>query len=172
MGIYRPSGNLGTATAILISRTTMNLDRARSANHHIDDFNLDEIVFHKPGGTTLSLRRFLGRWIIMRVIESLDAGLLPERRDGLDSVAMNVVVNPEALDGTPATLPDTVLDDAHAFRKSFPGLSWPSTFVIDPSGQLVAILSDESYEPFMHCLVGSGRSTQLSGAIDLGDINH
>ena len=143
----------------------------RPANHFTDDFGIDRIILRKSCGSTLSLHRFLGRWIIMRVTDVPDGGMLPGCRPGIDGVTMNVVTDPDAFSRGLSSIEDTVVDHAGSFERSFPGLHWPATFVIDPAGRLVAILTDESYEPFVQTIVRNGPTSHSDGAVDLGDID-
>lgn len=137
-------------------------------------FSVGRIMLQRPAGEQVRLHRFLGRWLILRVTEAVDGDLLPKYRRDVDGVAINVIVDPASIRGEHGGFCDTIaLDHEGCFRQCFPGLRWPVIFIIDPAGELVAILSDIVFEPFMQSLVRDGRgspSARPVNAIDRGDL--
>lgn len=132
----------------------------------------DRIVLHRHGGCTVSLHRFAGRWVILRVAEAPDGdGLLESAVGDLDAVVLNVVAGPVngAVPGR-ERIAEVVYDADGHLAERFPSLTWPSTFVVDPDGQLSAILSDQAFGPFLAELVRRERAHDPSGAIDRRDL--
>lgn len=132
----------------------------------------DRIVLHRHGGCTVSLHRFAGRWVILRVAEGKDdSALLEGAVGGLDAVVLNVVPGPvNGVTPLPASTAEVVYDADGHLAERFPSLTWPSTFVVDPDGQLSAILSDQAFGPFLAELVRRERAHDPSGAIDRRDL--
>lgn len=132
---------------------------------------MTDVVLRKRAGEVFSLHRYAGRWLVLRVVDEPGAVELPAIRQGFDAIALSVVAG-ETSHGLQSVLEgdSTVYDGGCWFKRSFPSLSWPATFVINPAGQLAAILNDDTYESFVRSLVGSGRGASSHGAIDLGDI--
>ncbi len=132
------------------------------------------IVLRDRIGRSVSLHRYVGRWLVLRVSDLPDGEHLSRCCDGLDGVVMDVVVDEESLPESEHCSHrgcTCMLDDDGIFSRWFPALQWPATFVIDPSGELVAILNDETCEPFMQSLVRRSRSAPSFGAIDRGEID-
>lgn len=132
----------------------------------------DRLVFQKHGGISFSLHRYAGRWIILRAAREWDPpALLDADVRGLDAVMLNVVTGPVIpLSDGDEGVGEIVFDTHHRIESRFPSLDWPATFVLDPEGRLVAILSDTALPIFLSDLVRSQRTTFSSGAIDRRDI--
>ena len=132
---------------------------------------LDDLRFSKACGGPISLHRFAGRWVILRVVESFDGKiLLSNGARRLDAVPLNVVCGPvKVSDGEEHGEP-VVFDPTASIAERFPALQWPATFIIDPEGHLVAILTDQSYDAFLHELVQKWVPAHPPGTIDGGDI--
>lgn len=145
------------------------LDSMPTAGHDISD--IDDIVLQRHTGEVVSLHRYAGRWLVLRVVD--DPGAIGQTtiQQGFNAIALNVVLGSEVTGVRTHTDDDTVVfDKACRFRRVFPSLSWPATFIIDPDGQLAAILKDDSYDVFVRSLIGTGRGVTSRGAVDLGEI--
>lgn len=131
---------------------------------------LSDLRLVKPCGGSVSLHRYAGRWVVLRVTEQPPdseraVGALPEA----DFVALNVVAGPAlAADA----MPPLVFDPKHGFAHRFPAIDFPATFVIDPDGRLIAILDDHGWPEFLEDLVRQTGPQQARGAIDKQDIRH
>ena len=130
----------------------------------------DRVCLYRPAGETIRLHRFLGRWLFLRVADGPDGAMLPGHRQDVDGVALNVIIDPSRTAGHPNGWADTIaFDRTGSFDRRFPELQWPATFIIDPTGELVAILTDETYEPFVQSLVRAGRTSPSYGGIEAID---
>jgi len=132
---------------------------------------LGRLHVSRLAGDLIRLNRFRGRWLILRVTEAPDGALLPGLREGVDGVALNVFLDPASVNGKlNGHCPETIaIDHAGAFRRCFPQQEWPATFIVDPVGELVAILSDECYEPFVQSLIRDGRMYPSFGRVEAID---
>lgn len=131
---------------------------------------LSDLRLVKPCGGSVSLHRYAGRWVVLRVTEQPPdsdraIGTLP----AADFVALNVVSGPAMEAGA---RPAVVFDPRHGFAHRFPAIDFPATFVIDPEGRLIAVLDDHGWPEFLKALVRETGSRQARGAIDQQDIRH
>lgn len=130
----------------------------------------DRVLLYRPAGETIRLHRFRGRWLTLRVAEGPDEAMLPSHRQDVDGIALNVIVDSSKTIGHLNGFKDTIaFDRTGSLGQCFPGLQWPAIFIIDPAGELVAILSDDNYETFMHSLVQDGRTSPTYGGVDAID---
>lgn len=129
---------------------------------------LSDLRLVKSCGTAVSLHRYAGRWVIIRLTErppdSPQAlGDLPSA----DFVPLNVVDGPASSAGSTVPL---LFDPTHGFTRNFPGLGCPATFVLDPDGRLIAILDDQGWPEFLEELIRQTHRVPAHGAIDQQDI--
>jgi hypothetical protein len=132
---------------------------------------LDDLRLAKACGGPISLHRYAGRWVILRVAASFDGKvLLSNGARRLDAVPLNVIPGPVQADVGADHGEPVVFDPMDLIAERFPALDWPATFILDPHGHLVAILTDESYDSFLHELVHTLGPHHPQGTIDGGDI--
>lgn len=167
MGPKREFGH--RAWELRMSKQQRLMDSMPGTGH--DTIDIDDIVLQRCTGEAVSLHRYAGRWLVLRVVD--DSGKIGQTtiQQGFNAITLNVVLGSQSADGRNDPDDDTVVfDHASRFRQVFPSLSWPSTFVVDPEGQLAAILNGDSYDVFVRSLISSGQSLTSHGAIDFGDV--
>jgi hypothetical protein len=145
-----------------------------SAKDHYPTGQLSGIALRDRSGRSVSLHRYVGRWLVLRVSDLPNSDHLLRCCRDLDGVVIDVVTDEGALPESEHFSRNglsCLLDGDGSFPRWFPALQWPATFVIDPSGKLIAILTDETCEPFMRSIGRCGRSASTFGAVDLGDID-
>lgn len=130
---------------------------------------LSDLRLSKPCGESVSLHRYAGRWVILRLTDRAPdpdgtIGDLPHA----DFVPLNVVAGP--IDGIAPAVP-VIYDTAAGFADRFPAIAYPATFVIDPDGRLIAILDDHGWPNFLEELLRQTDRTPAHGAIDQQDIS-
>jgi hypothetical protein len=129
---------------------------------------LTDLRLYKPCGGAVSLHRYSGRWIVLRLTEQQPE---PDRTLGdlsrADFVPINVVAGPILPVDT--NLP-VMFDTTHGFARRFPAIACPATFVIDPEGRLIAILDDHGWTEFLDALLKTSARAPAHGAIDQQDL--
>lgn len=131
---------------------------------------LSDLWLVKPCGGAVSLHRYAGRWVVLRVTEqAADANCSVGDLPVSDFVALDVIAGP--VTGSDAQ-PSLMFDPNHAFAHRFPALEFPAVFVIDPEGRLIAILDDHGWPEFLEELVRQTGTAPAHGAIDQQDIRH
>jgi hypothetical protein len=129
---------------------------------------LSDLRLFKPCGTAVSLHRYAGRWVVLRLTEQPpDPSWAPGDLPSADFVPLNVVAGP--ISATRASVP-IVFDPMHGLSTRFPAIDCPATFVIDPEGRLIAILDDQGWPEFLADLLHHTGRTPAHGAIDQQDI--
>ncbi len=129
---------------------------------------LSDLRLVKPCGAAVSLHRYAGRWVVIRLTEHP-----PDTPQALadlsvsDFVSLNVVDGPASSIASPVPL---LFDPMHGFVQHFPALNCPATFVIDPEGRLIAILDDQGWPEFLEELFRQNGRVPAHGAIDQQDI--
>lgn len=129
---------------------------------------LSDLRLFKPCGEGVSLHRYAGRWVILRLTDGPPGpgggiGDLPYA----DFMPLNVVSGPIAHADTGVPV---IYDTANGLAHRFPAIDCPATFVIDPEGRLVAILDDHGWPDFLEDLLRQTARKPARGAIDQQDI--
>lgn len=131
---------------------------------------LSDVRLVQPCGLSVSLHRYAGRWVVVRVTEQPpDADRIVAGGTGMDFVALNVVAGQPATNGGTDAL---MYDPNHQFAHRFPALDFPATYVIDPDGRLIAVLDDQGWPDFLDELLRQTGPVTAHGAIDQQDIRH
>jgi hypothetical protein len=130
---------------------------------------LSDLRLQKPCGEFVSLHRYAGRWVVLRLTDRAPdpdgiIGVVPHT----DFVPLNVVAGPihEASPVVPV-----IYDTTAGFAHRFPAIGCPATFVIDPDGRLIAILDDHGWPDFLEELLRQTDRTPAHGSIDRQDIS-
>jgi hypothetical protein len=130
---------------------------------------LSDLQLVKPCGGPVSLHRYAGRWVVVRVTDARPDPDTPVCEvPGVDFVPVNVVTGPIRA-GQDDSLP-VVFDPSDGFAQRFPAIARPATFVVDPEGRLVAILDDHGWPGFLRDLLRPTGRLPAHGAIDQQDI--
>jgi hypothetical protein len=134
---------------------------------------LSSVILRQPCVHPVSLHRYAGRWIVVRVSEESPApGEQIGSLAGIDWVSLNVISGPVTAEPAAGTGHGRVLfDPAAELAMRFPSLAWPATFVLDPDGRLIAILDDRGWPIFIEQLARRGGQASAGGAIDQQDIH-
>gem|GEM_PF-3232910 len=100
-------------------------------------FSLDD----RPGAS-ISIRRFLRRWLVIRVSDDPCSPVEPpEFREGAFRITVMlgaIPARPDCKGSSPM-----LYDHHQQLAKMYSGLVWPATFLLNPEGRLVAILEGE-----------------------------
>lgn len=128
------------------------------------------VALSMADGTSVSLRRYLHRWLVLWVTDDPGAAIAPPRfHDGAFRIAVLVGETPAGpLSGSEAT---TLYGCTGELAAMFPDLAWPATFLVNPEGRLVAIVEGDDRAGLIRQFLYSVPQPYSGGAIDLGDIS-
>lgn len=131
--------------------------------------DLRELRLGSDERADVSLKRFLRRWLVMRVTNHPCPDVpAPEFRQG--AFRITVLLGEQALhaDCHPGSW---VLYDRHQrLATMYPGLVWPATFLLNPEGRLVAIVEGHDQAGLIQYVLDGVSDPVSGGSIDLSDI--